>query len=72
MPDPREETIWLVKDSPTKIRHGNIKENNLKELSFLCSVGKSNVKQRKEAGVIPDVAKPILPQKSMEEGVTSI
>jgi hypothetical protein len=51
---------------------GNIKRNNLAELKRLCSVGNSKVKQRNAAGVIPDVAKPILPQKSIEEGVMSI
>jgi hypothetical protein len=62
----------LVNDSPAKKRDGNIKRNNLEELRRLCSAGNSNVKQRNAAGVIPDVAKAILPQKSIEEGATSI
>ena len=45
---------------------GNIRRNNLVELKRLCSEGNSKVKQKNAAGVIPDVAKPILPQKSME------
>jgi len=51
---------------------GNIRRNNLAELSRLCSVGNSKVKQRNAAGVIPDVAKPILPQKRMEEVAISM
>jgi hypothetical protein len=40
--------------------------NSLAELNLFCSVGKSRVKHRNAAGVTPDVAKPILPQKRIE------
>jgi hypothetical protein len=56
----------LVNDSTTKITEGNIRTNNLSELNRLCSIGNRRVKQRNAAGVIPDVANPILPQKRTE------
>lgn len=40
--------------------------NNLRELKRLSSVGNNRVKQRNAAGVIPEVANPILPQKRTE------
>jgi hypothetical protein len=55
----------LVNDSPRKITEGNIRRNNLDEFNRLSSAGNNKVKQRNAAGVIPDVANPILPQKSI-------
>lgn len=41
--------------------------NNLEELNPLCSLGNSKEKQRNAAGIIPEVAKLILPQNILQE-----
>jgi hypothetical protein len=50
------------------IKEGKPMESNLTELKPLCSLGKSKEKFKNAAGIIPDVAKLILPQKIFQEG----
>jgi hypothetical protein len=40
----------------------------LEELNPLCSLGNSKEKHRNAAGIIPEVAKLILPQKILQNG----
>ena len=57
----------MVNDNPKKNIEGNPNNNSFVELTFLLSSGKIKLKQRNAAGVIPDVAKLILPQNNIEE-----
>ena len=63
-----EATIRLVNDRTKMIKEGKPMESNLTELKPLCSLGKSKEKFKNAAGIIPDVAKLILPQKIFQEG----
>jgi hypothetical protein len=55
-----------VNDNPKNKTEGEKMYNSFAELNLFCSVGKSREKHRNAAGVSPDVAKPILPQKRIE------
>ena len=57
-----------MNDKPKNNNEGKLKENSLVELEPLCSLGKSKVKHRNAAGIIPDVAKLILPQNNIQKG----
>jgi hypothetical protein len=50
------------------INAGKPTRNNLGELNPLCSFGNSREKHRNAAGIIPEVAKLILPQKIFQIG----
>jgi hypothetical protein len=55
----------LVKDKPRNSIAGEDKKTNSMKLMFRCSRGKNKVNRRKEAGMIPDVVKLILPHRSI-------
>jgi hypothetical protein len=57
-----------VNDNPKNNIEGKLKNINLNELRLLCSLGKSNEKQKNAEGITPDVAKLILPQKTFHRG----
>jgi hypothetical protein len=59
---PREETIWFVGESAKNKIAGRKNKISILELKLLCSLGKSNAKHRKPAGIPADAAKPILDQ----------
>jgi hypothetical protein len=58
----------LVKDNPKNSIAGDPMMNNLVELRRFCSLGNSKVNQRNAVGIIPDAAKLILPQNSLNKG----
>jgi hypothetical protein len=55
----------LVNDKLENNTVGKPNKISLLELILLCSRGKSSANIRKAAGIIPDVAKPILPQNNL-------
>ena len=65
-PVPRESTIWLENDKPKNMSAGRLNNINLIKRIVLCSRGKRIANIRNAAGIIPDVAKPILPQNNSE------